>query len=1176
MEGLAAAVLSLFLIAQEQSPDPLQALELQEDAQRLFILGDSRQQSTGLYSEVRECLETTHREWKTKTLRQDLRQRLKHCLATDLRLSDLHFEFQRRRADNPAALDLIYKNTLSLLPEGRKSHYEMRRRNLLEIKYREHLVRFPIFSDALIFPGWSLDDRIAIQDLLVGDGGLPADVFEKALLLQELTREEFAQIFYILHPQAPKSELELSLARYYFFGRAFIHQWTEEEWASELEKANDLPIESKKWIEGWKKDLPFYATLLHLELESRPIDWDSPYFTSENKLNILLWVDMQFGALWPQFRTELPLKELAEEARKLHPDPRLPLLALEIERFISESGNWSAEEALQFRKAKAEVESESWLSLEDSQSSYRQLPDELRNLLAAIFFPQLSVKAARAILEDSFFRLSSPEQIGALQLAAASDTKDAKGEIFLERLTKTDPLKLEDRRKILRELVRIHRRWILAEDLPWIEWQADRVLLLDGKSVLKRSEVERDEMRQAIDDFGSQVQYGWYPEFLIDPLMIYLFPSENYWKHEGEKLFSELTRQDQLWSLRDRLEKLKAEGIDESAILHIEAQLKSLFVSENGISRMDGSSPGVWLASFWSGFRHDPARAIPGVLTGAAVTLVFKWAGVRWAFIFIAGDSVLRFQTAAAQNPRSLEWYEIDLDRGTSTFVGKTFAHMAQDLYQTGSMLWDPKDDFDHLEAWYRTGEMTYDFFAFSAGSAAMSRILSESSLGLRRTQSRRWEALHEAKTLGQKLSEKENLLRQKIRNLESQRAQMSDLNGKLSTKLENEIQRITDELTRINSSSGLKQLSLPAFWARQTGRMLWRAGETLFLARPFPKLREFRAENLIRYWQRDFQLTRLQVEELLLKADQKWRASLTDPVFKSRIVDRELLTKTERAAILENPGDSLSAIYRTLTKYEESLPGSKTAGKKLQALIDLLKKTLEQEELVVSGIQKLKIKTPGVLETWLARLENLRKGEFGGPKAELGIYNELQFSSRALDQASTLRLLDAGRAIDHLRALEARLRLRFNTAEFAASPAQISALKGMGEKLMPLQERLNAELSKRSAFVSIESTAMSWVDLLAQLKKDQWVSPQAVLEPSSLRQAFVHSKIASEVPAALKEMKGEWKVDYAAKPFEIYFRKTPAGNLEIFIGREMYGEWRLVSKFQSGPLSDTRFPIAN
>ncbi len=377
----------------------------------------------------------------------------------------------------------------------------------------------------------------------------------------------------------------------------------------------------------------------------------------------------------------------------------------------------------------------------------------------------------------------------------------------------------------------------------------------------------------------------------------------------------------------------------------------------------------------------------------------------------------------------------------------------------------------------------------------------------------------------------------------------------------------MTDELQRINSSSGMKRLSLPSFWARQTGRLLWRTGETLFLARPFPRLRDFRSRDWIRYWQRDFQMTRSQVDALLLKADHQWRAAMRDPVLNSRVLNQRELSAPERAAIGENPGVNLAATYNALKKYEEALPFSKDAGKYLKKLIDSLKESLKQEEAALSGIQKLKALEPGALETWVAQLERFRKGEFRGPRTDLGNHFELQFSNDALQQATTLRLLDGARLIDHLRAIETRLRIRFQSAEFAASSSQLSALKGFGERIIEVQERLNLELGRRSNLVPKEIARLRWVDLIEKLKKDRWVSPEASLDPATLRQAMQSAKVVTEPPPSLRNMKGQWQMDASSKPFDIYFLRTPGGSVELFIGREIFGEWRLISRFPLGVL---------
>ncbi len=758
--------LTLFstLLISQAEPKPLhefsalEELELREDARRLFILGSYEED--GLLSAQRECLERSLALYQTKASIEQVKNTLHSCFSFSTLLSDLDFEFQRIASSQ--WLKEFYHRNLVRLPESKRNFYNLRRLLLLEIQYKEFLLAHPVFGEAQVLPGWSLNQWPTVEELL---NNSPA--IEVALSATDLPFEEFRNAQTALHPGVSDDLIISNYFRYWVFGRRLVWDWTSDEWIENIGTPPGLtPLQQEsffKQLTEWKLQSEFYNFLYEKSLHTSPIDWLGPSGFESDQRSGLRWLFHEYAQIWPRFKNEFPILELASNIANGTLDPQIALLELEIEKFIFESGAWSSGEIEDFKKARAEIETGVWLDRPKEDSSYRSLSDSFRNLMAIQFFPQLPLKAARRILDGDFFSLPQSEQIWALQrllvsLSTFSNTAQNLAESkfrfedWLKAYQLSDLQNQNERNQLIKGLILLARRQNELEDLQWTVDNSDRLILLDGNS-LPKSEDVRSQMREAIrlaeENKMEGVHHSWMPDFLFHGLMIHLFPSPDYWENESKKFWNELKRQDRFWEKRKLLTALEndpsATAEQKKVILE---ELKNLFRTEEGFARFDESSNGVWRACFVSGLMHDPARAIPNIVAGAIISLVFKWAGTRVALIFILFDGGLRFQTAAAFNPDDREWYELDLSKGFSTPVGKFFAASAQDIYLTGSALLDPSEPLERLEGFYRLGELSYDFAGFSIGSGITHYALRGSSLSWRRGQARALRNFQNARNL--------------------------------------------------------------------------------------------------------------------------------------------------------------------------------------------------------------------------------------------------------------------------------------------------------------------------------------------------------------------------------------------------------------------------------------------
>jgi hypothetical protein len=1116
----------------------LQYLEIREDLRRLFILGSPAQ--PGLLSQQRRCLERAYEHFKAGNQREELEGLLRTCVRLDLQLSDLDFEFERVTHEDPQWLQRTAESTWDLLPEDRRSFIDLRRRLALERSYREFILRYPIFAEALILPGWKFEDLSSAQELIF----YSIENFDLSLVLEDLSDFDFfSDIFEKLHPASPKEDVHLAYARYLFFGRRLQKNLGSEEWQNEVQRI-DL-----SWAHAWKRDLDFYELVWKVILkDSRALDWNSPRYFGSEKRSGLRWMYGEYRRAWSRFSSEFPILELSDQLDRGARDPRLALLPIEIDMLIEDSGLFSGDEITLFRRARSEVESGRWLNTKQEDSAFRQLSVELRYLMSSLLFPSLSVEIGASILDASFFHLPIEEFGSAAQklVAALPEVQS-----LFDRLANENITKVDQRYEFVREVVRLSLKDRKLLDWEWIELDESKILLLDEKSILPSSARERDSMRSAMEEFSGSLNYGWYPEFLIQAFMIHLFPSEHYLLNESKKFWNELQRQQRLWPLKDlERELLQNSSIENSEELkEARTQLQQLFETAQGISRIDASSPGVLLACFVAGVKKNPWRIPLGVLSGSIVTFVFKWKGAQWMFVFVVGDTGLRFHTAASQNPNDLQWYELQLEKGTSSPVGRFFGEFLQDLMVTGKGLLDPAQDLDRIEAWYRSGELAVDFSSFAAGSALTQRILGGSSLSWRNAHAQRQASIRSIEARLQKLDSSSRRLLEEIHDLKARRLKLTADSSKEAKRLDALILEKERLRLRYEGIGFGRTPSLISFWARQTGRLLFRAGESILLLRPLPRWKDLRLPRLKEYWSRQSQVSRQDLEQALLLAESR----LTPTDLKHwRSLSQAPLSAPESKALLKSRALALEKIDRHLSRYESKIGKSEDSISELQRLIQSIDDLLSTEELSFSAIQKM-----SSVESHPARSLN-RYMERG-----IDYLNSILTREELFIRARQAALLQSQKSLTVLRALDARFRYRLHHESFEVIPSQIQQWTRIQARIELLSQKITPALD--DALQKSTNSPYQMVSLRTYVSQvEQRLAPQHVwkIDSKSLSDLNFVKISGDDLPVSLQALKGEWTQAYSpTQSLRVLKWIETSQTQQIFILRKQLGEWRVIDR---------------
>lgn len=1110
--------------AQPAPPSPLgnlHYLEIRDFLTELYALGDVR--TAGVLKAQRDCLESAHQEWRQSRDLLDLKKKLEACLSQQTRYLDRRFEFERQTREDPRFFDQSYQRILDLLPEGRRTPFHAIRRLQLEVDRQRHLLVFPVFADAFPFAGWDLQHLHAYLELILSQQ-LPdsvtvdEDLWTRLFSDATLDLSEFQKFIPLL---SASTSPERSYLQYLFFGQHarnhhFVPGSLRGQWEAAYRVAENAGVSesSLEIARGWIQEVEFFDTLLSISwrLKNEVQGWRERRQAED--LSGIQWLLLTYGTAWAGFTLETPLDEIARHLDDRQSDPRLLELPHEVLEWMHKSGEFSDDQIQDFELALLEVESLRFAELELDESVYRRLTPELRRIIAALLLPRISVSAALEILDLRFFDLPPFEQAQILErlFAYQEDRQE-----FFQQWKDYDPRNTSAHVAFHQDLVQASLAWRrepLLDD--WIE-DPNHIRLSNG-TLVQSSAGRRQEMRDFLQENPEVLKSTWLPEFIVHGFLVHLVPDQNYWRDEWLKAKSEWTRQVQLGELsQERRELLASENFSTEELNALETRLKQLFKDEAGHLRYDGSSPGMLGASFIRGFTAHPERVALGVAGGVILTLVFKYAGAKWAFGIIATDTGIRFTTAARQSPDDLEWYEIPLQNGFSTPLGLATAQMIQDTYELALLFSDWDGSANSLEALFLSGELLSESLAFSVGSYLTHRIFPARLYAwgrFQKAQQRRWRRYQRQID---DIYERTHELRTEIQQLEARRLDPTRTPRELQ-QLAQQIrakQAVYSQLLYGITNSSPNRLR---FLVHQTGRLLLHAGESLFLFRGFSIKNLFSPRQISRYWRRSSQLGKEQYEASLREIVERYESGLQR--HSQRLVPEEY----NRIQSLQKAHQELSRAHqrfeRSLSRYEEAM--TKSAPDRATLPLRELERMIQLQEARWKDLNALS-----------------RQAD--------------QISFRPFHEYLAIELRRWRAQTEILLMTHEKLKTRFFTDNFAAKPGELVTWPHLDRRLTQLEaHRLDPLFHRR-----FSTNELSLMELLAKIKDHRMISPAQQLRGPEVLNLFSRAEVLkAETSLPFVSSPGSWR-RLQMEGLDIYLREVSPERIEIKIGKHLFGEWR-------------------
>jgi hypothetical protein len=496
-----------------------------------------------------------------------------------------------------------------------------------------------------------------------------------------------------------------------------------------------------------------------------------------------------------------------------------------------------------------------------------------------------------------------------------------------------------------------------------------------------------------------------------------------------------------------------------------------------------------------------------------------------------------------------LQWYELQLEKGTSSPVGRFFGEFLQDLMVTGKGLLDPAQDLDRIEAWYRSGELAVDFSSFAAGSALTQRILGGSSLSWRNAHAQRQASIRSIEARLQKLDSSSRRLLEEIHDLKARRLKLTADSSKEAKRLDALILEKERLRLRYEGIGFGRTPSLISFWARQTGRLLFRAGESILLLRPLPRWKDLRLPRLKEYWSRQSQVSRQDLEQALLLAESR----LTPTDLKHwRSLSQAPLSAPESKALLKSRALALEKIDRHLSRYESKIGKSEDSISVLRRLIQSIDDLLSTEELSFSAIQKM-----SSVESHPARSLN-RYMERG-----IDYLNSILTREELFIRARQAALLQSQKSLTVLRALDARFRYRLHHESFEVIPSQIQQWTRIQARIELLSQKITPALD--DALQKSTNSPYQMVSLRTYVSQvEQRLAPQHVwkIDSKSLSDLNFVKISGDDLPVSLQALKGEWTQAYSpTQSLRVLKWIETSQTQQIFILRKQLGEWRVIDR---------------
>lgn len=672
------------LFAQEKLDTSFETLGLLEQrdfvalVQELYVYGTASQ-SQGVFGRQSEIIIEIDHALLLES--DDYANALTDSLLDNIQpATDARFQFKKLIDENPGILIDYYRQARESLPPDLNPSFEnIMRRLSLELDQKSFLARWPSIAEHTPYPGLRGYALKAYRDFLPVEQRhrLSDEIIRKLDSNDLLSFDEFLPLApATLSPEQLKEIYEM----YKSFGWIpYAKNFSETQYFDRLESTIESPVKERM--------IKIASRLRDSTLRVRA-DFTSK---TDDFLTGVQWVLKMYSSKIP--RIDRSLESGMESGNPYY-------------RFQRDIDDWvvdlsDGESSLNFRKSIEDIERGSWVYLSSQNFDYYKLSPELRRLLSARMFPDLSIREGMALIEKNLFDLSETERLSILN-AALPNVGDA--ETIYQRFNSL-PLKIASPAmdEIVRDIVKYYTE---RDDEVLIP---SSYLLLDGETSVPAIEPLREEMRLMIYQNRDQIDSGIYPRSFIEELMIRFYPTDDHIANEKKRFWNE-------WNRRELIDESlkKATTLHDQILLSKDENEKSLLTEELTKeiealnlrliqSPIDIDSEFSILGAFSYGLVPHDFSDWKGVAkmagAGIAFVTVIRLSGMKRLGTFIFADTGLHYVT------------------GYSTWIGLWTAQGIDETLSRLVRLANPSSADDRMLAAEELGRMSRDAIAFGLGA---------------------------------------------------------------------------------------------------------------------------------------------------------------------------------------------------------------------------------------------------------------------------------------------------------------------------------------------------------------------------------------------------------------------------------------------------------------------------
>ncbi len=402
--------------------------------------------------------------------------------------------------------------------------------------------------------------------------------------------------------------------------------------------------------------------------------------------------------------------------------------------------------------------------------------------------------------------------------------------------------------------------------------------------------------------------------------------------------------------------------------------------------------------------------------------------------------------------------------------------------------------------------------------------------------------------------------------------------------KLLTQIENLRHQRLQLESYIAERPPALPQFWLNQSVKLVTRVGERVLLLKIIPRLRGFRVSKLVDYWSREAQLTRSQATTGLKVAEQKLfesrfelaaRSSALEPKPKTKVTEemragfsRSRAERFQRLDQLSEQIQNQEQVFKGARTKLSRWASQKRAHMKLDEWIKEFEAALKDEDLSLSLIESLRPNPTRTSEELVHFFEPLferfsalfERREFAGYRANYAkAKNWLPQEFVELENLTHSRAL---KSLNSLNAIEIRLRHFYELEGRSISARQAARIRKTTEHISKLKSKILDWQTQQNAKGLSSKLSEDFSTYIAETKARGFPSSQKSISLKSVNRSPSELVTRSELPPVLQKLDGPWrKLKIDSTELEVYVRFSNHGGSELFVGRKILNEWRVLDR---------------